>query len=104
MNINTYFVTDVVVVGFGSSVVRRGFRNPKFPGSNPATIIRRFFFSFFFLFHIIKLLTKQNNSNTIHNLFFFFFFNRRRVGAWGIISLAEFGSELYCLIVCLAHQ
>ena len=27
-NINTYFVTFVVVVGFGSSVVRRGSRNP----------------------------------------------------------------------------
>ena len=28
LNINTYFVTYVVVVGFGSWVVRREFRNP----------------------------------------------------------------------------
>ena len=73
LNINTYFVTYVVVIGFGSSVVRREFRNPQVPGSNHATTIKSFFFfSFFFLFHIIKLLTKQNNSNTIHNFFFFF--------------------------------
>ena len=28
LNINTYFVTDVDAVGFGSSVVRREFHNP----------------------------------------------------------------------------
>ena len=63
LNINTYFVKYLGEVGFGSSVVRREFRNSYIPGSNPATTNRSFFFflSFFFLFHIIKLLTKQNN-------------------------------------------
>ena len=75
LNINTYFVTNAFVICFGSSMVRREFRNLKVPGSNPASTICLFvFFFFLFLFHIIKLLTKQNNSNTIQNLFFFFFF------------------------------
>ena len=54
-NINTYFVTHIGEVGFGSLVVRREISNPKIPGSNPSTTIRSFFFflSFFSFFFFI---------------------------------------------------
>ena len=58
LNINTYFVAYVDVIGFSSSVVRREFRNLKFPGSNPATTIKSFFFfsSFLFSFSYHKII------------------------------------------------
>ena len=56
LNINTYFVTCVVVVGFGSSVVRREFRNQKVPGSNPATTIRSFLLFLLFSFSYHKII------------------------------------------------
>ena len=58
-NINTYFVTHIGEVGFGSLVVRREIRNPKIPGSNPSTTIRSFFFfflSFLFSFSYYKII------------------------------------------------
>ena len=50
LNINTYFVAYVDVIGFSSSVVRREFRNLKFPGSNPAPPLKVSFFFFFLSF------------------------------------------------------
>ena len=57
LNMDTYFVTTVVVVGFGSSVVRREIRDLKIPGSNSATTMKvSIFFSFFFSFSYHKII------------------------------------------------
>ena len=48
-NVNTHFVTYVVVVVFCSSVVERECCNPKIPGSNLSTTLEVYFLFVFLL-------------------------------------------------------